>query len=144
MSQPLRDEPETASPPTDDTASPSYPEVPTAAVPAEHRTMGMLCHLLALAGLLGIPFGNIIGPLVIWLIKKDEMPFVNDQGKEALNFQITMTIAAIVAALSVMVLIGFLLLPLVLIVWLVFTIVGTVKASNGEYYRYPFALRLVK
>lgn len=140
MSDPLNDAPPT--PPA--TGSGGYPDVPTAEVPADQRTPGMLCHLLALVALLGIPFGNILGPLIMWLVKKDEMPFVNDQGKESLNFQITMAIAAIVAGISILVLIGFLLLPAVLIVWLVFTIIGSIKASNGEYYRYPFALRLIK
>src|SRR5690242_19907337 len=62
------------------------------------RTMGMLCHLLAFSGHF-IPFGHIIGPLVLWLIKKDDSPFVDDQGKESLNFQITMTIAGVVAGI---------------------------------------------
>ena len=107
------------------------------------RTFGMLCHLLALAGFIGIPFGNIIGPLVMWLMKKDDFAFVNDQGKEALNFQITMIIAGIVAALSMLVFIGIILLPAVLIVNLVFVIIATLKANEGQYYRYPFAIRLI-
>ena len=107
------------------------------------RTFGMLCHLLALTGFIGIPFGNIIGPLVMWLMKKDDFAFVNDQGKEALNFQITMMIAGIVAALTVFIVIGFILLPAVLIVNLVFVIIATLKANEGQYYRYPFALRLI-
>lgn len=141
MNEPTQDAPAHAS---DSAANPPYPEVPAGSAPAEVRTTGMLCHLLGLAGLLGIPFGNIIGPLVVWLVKKDESPFVDDQGKEAINFQITATIIAIAAAFSIIVIIGIFLLPAVLILWLIFTIVGAVKASNGEYYRYPFALRLVK
>jgi uncharacterized Tic20 family protein len=109
---------------------------------AEERQWATFAHLSALAGLV-MPFGSIIGPLVIWLIKKDTMPFVNDQGKEALNFNITVAIAAIVCGLLCIVLIGFLLLPVLVILWLVFVIVGTIKANEGTLYRYPFALRLI-
>ena len=108
------------------------------------RTFGMLCHLLALCGYVGIPFGNIIGPLVIWLIKKDEYPFVDDQGKESVNFQITMTLAAIVCVVLVFVVIGFFLLLALLVVDLVFIIIATIKANNGEAYRYPVTIRLIK
>ncbi len=79
----------------------------------DSRLWGTLCHLSALAGFV-IPFaGCVIGPLVVWLLKREEFPFVEDQGKEAVNFQITMIIAAAVAFMSVFVLVGFVLLPLV-------------------------------
>ena len=77
------------------------------------RLWAMLCHLSTFAGMVGIPFGNILGPLIIWLIKKDEYPFVDDQGKEALNFQISMTVYLIVSVLLCFVLVGFILLPIV-------------------------------
>jgi uncharacterized protein len=96
-----------------------------------------------LAGLV-IPFGNIIGPLVVWLMKKNEIPFVDDQGKESLNFQITIAIALVVSFLLVFVLVGFLLLPAVGIFGLVFTIIAGIKANEGQTYRYPFAIRLIK
>ena len=108
------------------------------------RTFGMLCHLLALCGYVGIPFGNIVGPLVIWLIKKDEYPFVDDQGKESINFQITMTLAGVVCGVLFLVVIGLFLLLALLVVNLVFIIIATIKANNGEAYRYPFCLRLIK
>lgn len=63
------------------------------------RTWGMLCHLTALCCWVGVPFGNIVGPLIVWLIKKDETPLVDEQGKESLNFQISISIYAIVAAI---------------------------------------------
>jgi uncharacterized protein len=107
------------------------------------RTWGMLCHLSALAGFV-VPFGHIIGPVVVWLVKKDEFPFVDDQGKEALNFQITVTIASLVAGFSILLLIGILLLPAVLLFALVMTIIGAIKASNGEWFRYPLTIRFVK
>ena len=110
----------------------------------EEQNWAMACHLVALSGFI-IPFGNILGPLVVWLIKKDTMPLVDQHGKEALNFQITVTLAVIVSFLLVFVLIGFLLLIVVGLGALVLTIMAAVKVSNGELsYRYPFALRLIK
>ena len=103
---------------------------------------GMFTHLSALSGFI-IPFGNLIGPFLVWQIKKNTMPFVEDQGKEALNFQITVTIAAIIAWVLMFLLIGFVLLPLVGLVALVFIILAGLKANSGEAYRYPFALRLI-
>ena len=109
----------------------------------------MFAHLSALlgailTGALGGGWGCFIGPLVIWLIKKDTMPFVNDQGKEALNFQITVFIAIVISWILAFVLIGLLLMPLVGIANLVLCIIAGIKANNGESYRYPFALRLIK
>lgn len=110
--------------------------------PAEERQWAMFTHLSSLIGFV-IPFGSVIGPLVMWLIKKDTMPFANEQGKEALNFNITIAIAALISWILVFVLIGFLLLPVVIILWLVFVIIATIKANEGVSYRYPFTLRLV-
>jgi hypothetical protein len=118
-------------------------EPPMAGAPsAEERQWAMFAHLSALVGVI-IPLGSIIGPLVIWLIKKDTMPFVNDQGKEALNFNITVGIAAVVCWILCFILIGFLLLAVLAIGWLVFVIIATIKANEGTTYRYPFTLRLV-
>ncbi len=109
----------------------------------EERSLGLACHLLAFVGMV-FPFGNILGPLVIWLVKKDDSAFVDDQGKEALNFNITISIAGFVAFLLTFVVIGAFLLPIIGIFWLVMTIVAAVKANGGEYYRYPLTLRLIK
>ncbi len=110
----------------------------------EEKKWAMICHLAALAGFV-IPFGNLLGPLVVWLIKKDTMPLVDRHGKESLNFQITVAIAAVIAAMLIIVLIGFVLLPIVAIAALVLTIMASVKVSNGELdYKYPFAFRLLK
>ncbi len=119
------------------------PPLPSGAPSAEDRQWGLFAHLSALAGLV-IPFGNVLGPLIIWQVKKDTLPFAADQGKEALNFNITVAIAAVISGLLTFVLIGFLLLPLVGLAWLIFTVLGAIKANNGEAYRYPFALRLIK
>lgn len=104
---------------------------------ADARTFGMLCHLT------GIFFG-FLGPLIIWLVKRDEHPFVDDQGKEALNFQLTVLIAALVSAVLVIVLIGFVLLPVVGIGALVLAIIATVEANKGARYRYPVNIRFLK
>jgi len=109
----------------------------------EERSLGLACHLLALAGLV-VPFGNILGPLIMWLVKKDESAFVDDQGKEALNFNITISIAGFVAFLLIFVVIGGILLPIIGIFWLVMTIIAAVKANGGERYRYPLTIRLIK
>ncbi|MGA9453386.1 MAG: DUF4870 domain-containing protein [Verrucomicrobiia bacterium] len=110
----------------------------------------MLCHLSALAGFI-IPFGNILGPLLVWQIKKNEFPSVNIHGKAALNFQITVFIAAFAAAIVAVMLsffcVGFLLIPLVILIavaGLVFAIIAGIKANNGEDYKYPWSLELVK
>jgi uncharacterized Tic20 family protein len=110
----------------------------------DSRTWGMVCHLAGLAGCTGIPLGSIIGPLVIWLIKKEEFPYVDEQGKKALNFQISWTIWGIVAGVTILIVIGIVLLPLVLIAWLVLTIIGTIKASNGEPWDYPLTIEFLK
>ena len=115
----------------------------------DEKTWGMLAHLSTLVGLI-VPFGTILGPLVVWLIKKDTMPFVDDQAKEALNFNITLAIVGVALLLLTLVTFGFgalLTVPvgiLVGIAWLVFTIIAAIKANEGERYRYPFTLRLIK
>jgi uncharacterized protein len=101
------------------------------------------CNMAMLAHLLGI-FTGFIGALVLWLIKKDESQFVAEEAKEALNFQITMTIAMILSSFLMIILIGIVLLPLLIIANLVFCIIGAIAASKGQAYRYPFAIRLVK
>ncbi|MCU6712982.1 DUF4870 domain-containing protein [Paenibacillus sp. J5C_2022] len=109
----------------------------------EERTYGMLCHLLAFAGFI-IPLGNIIGPLVIWLMKKDQSMFVDDQGKESLNFQISILIYAIVSGLLTLLVIGILLLIALGIFYIVMIIIASVKANEGVRYRYPLTIRFLK
>ncbi len=109
----------------------------------QERTWAMLCHLGALAGYI-IPFGNVIAPLIIWLVKKEESELVNDQGKESLNFQISMAIYFIGAFFLVFILIGFLLLPAVAIFNIVMIIIAAMKANSGERYRYPLCIRFIK
>lgn len=115
-----------------DQAEPSY----------EERQYAMFCHFAAFVGLV-IPFGSIIGPLVLWLIKKDESEYINYHGKEALNFNITMAIVSIFCIALMLVLIGFLLLFIVAIIWLILIIIAGIKANDGIYYRYPFCIRII-
>jgi hypothetical protein len=110
---------------------------------SQARNWAVLCHLSALIGFI-IPFGNIIAPLVIWLIKKEESPFIDDQGKEAVNFQISMTIYAIISAILIFIIIGFVLLIAVGLLEIIFIIVAAVRASNGEKYRYPLSIHFIK
>lgn len=117
--------------------------------------MAMFAHLSALLG--GIitagwagSIGCFIGPLIIWLLKKDTMPFVNDQGREALNFNITVAIAFLALFLLTIITLGIgalITVPLMIIIglaWLVLTIIAAIKANEGVAYRYPFAIRLIK
>lgn len=137
-------------PPPPASPAPGPSSIPTAAPPvgnvglgqgklpeSDERTMGMLAHILG-----GVT--NFLGPLIIWLIKKDESPFVNDQGKEALNFQISVALAAVVCFILMVVVIGFPLLVLLGVAALVLTIIAGIKANEGQAYRYPFAWRLLK
>lgn len=137
---------------------PPPPVTPTTAAPNpppnpenQARMWAMFCHLSALAACLGVPFGNIIGPLIIWQIKKNEFPSVDAHGKAALNFQITVTLAVFVGAAVAVVLsffcVGYLLIPLVMLIGLagmVFAIIAGIKANNGETYKYPCSIEFVK
>jgi uncharacterized protein len=114
-----------------------------AEVTQDERTWGMLAHLTAFSGFL-IPLGNVIAPLIVWLIKRDQSPFVADQGKEALNFNISVLLAGLVCGVLVWVFIGILLGVALFIFWLAMTIIAGLKASEGIRYRHPFTLRLLK
>jgi uncharacterized Tic20 family protein len=111
-------------------------------LPQEARTFGMLCHLTAFAGFI-VPLGNIIGPLVMWLIKKDQYPFVDDQGKESLNFQISVLIYAFISGILVFVVIGIFLLIALGIFVIVMVIIATIRANEGQRYRYPLTIRII-
>lgn len=107
------------------------------------RNWGMICHLAGLAGFV-VPFGNVLGPLIVWAIKKDDHAFVDDQGKEALNFQLTVALAVIIAAFLILALVGLVLIPLVVIYTLIMVIIAAIKANDGIYYRYPLTFRFFK
>jgi uncharacterized Tic20 family protein len=105
----------------------------------ESRMWAALSHISALSGFV-IPFGNIAGPLIIWLVKRDELSFVDDQAKEALNFNIYMAVAGVL----IFVLIGIPIVIVLAITWLVLIVMAAIKANEGTAYRYPITLRLVK
>ena len=115
-----------------------------APISREARKWAMLCHLVALVGLLGNGVGFLLGPLVVWLLKREDDPFVDEQGKEAVNFQITMFIAALICAPFVLVLIGILFLIVIGLMMTIFPIIGAIKANEGESYRYPLSFRFIK
>jgi uncharacterized protein len=121
------------------------PHPPAGGAPTENeRTWGMLAHLSALLGLVMPLIGNVLGPLFVSLARGDQSPFVAAHAKEALNFNITVTLAAVVCAVLMLVFVGFLLLCALFIVWLVMTLVAAIRASEGATYSYPFALRFIK
>ena len=110
------------------------------------RMWAMFCHLGGLAGLIPIApaFGSIIAPLIIWQIKKNEFPFVDEHGKEAVNFQISILLYSIICIPLVFICIGIILLVAIGIFDIVCLIIAAVKANNGEHYRYPICCRFVK
>ncbi|WP_462180971.1 DUF4870 domain-containing protein [Pseudoalteromonas gelatinilytica] len=109
----------------------------------EQRTWAMFCHLSALAGLL-FPFGSVIGPLIVWLVKKEEMPLVAEHGRKSLNFQLTMMIAYIVCFMLMFVVVGVILLPLVALFSLIMVVISAIKANDGKEVKYPMAIEFIK
>lgn len=118
-------------------------EPETGQLSKDARLWAMFCHLAGLAGF-AFPFGNIILPLIFWQIKKEEFPFVAEQGKEAVNFQISMTIYMLICIPMTFLCIGMFLMAAVIIVDVVLLIIAAVKANNGQPYRYPLTIRLIK
>ena len=110
----------------------------------------MWCHMSALAGVI-VPFGNVIGPLIIWQMKRNEFPSVEEHGKEAVNFQLSMLIYLLaggaLTVLGVFFCVGWLLVPVLMVIGfgcLIFAVIAGVKANDGVMYRYPLNLRLIK
>ena len=109
----------------------------------DEKTIALLSHIGTVVGAV-IPFGNMILPLILWLVYKDRSIFVGEHSKESLNFQITMSIIYIICTIFMIIFIGFLMIGAAIIVALIFTIIATIKASEGEYYKYPLAIRFIK
>jgi uncharacterized Tic20 family protein len=115
----------------------------------DERTWALLGHLSAFSAFI-TGLGCVLGPLIVWLVKRDTLPFAADQAREALNFNITMLIAGAALILFTIVTFGIgalLAVPLGFVLffyWLVFTIIAAVNANNGVRYRYPLTLRLVQ
>ena len=129
---------------------PAQPAPPPASPNNDARMWNMLCHMSALAGCV-VPIGHLLGPLIIWQLKKNEFPSVDIHGKASLNFQITVTIAVFVGLVAAFALsffcIGYLLFPIVGLIGLaglVFAVIAGIKANNGEDFKYPYSLELIK
>ena len=136
MESDSRDIPSPPEPPTGQGMTGEGP-APSGGPPSKDAcTMAMLAHLLGI-------FTGFIGALIIWMVKKED-PFVDDQGKEALNFQLTLLIGYVIGVVTSCIVIGWLILPALYVVNIIFCILGTVAANNGQKYRYPFNLRMVK
>ena len=114
-------------------------EYPLFTPTSDDRLLGLLSHLLAI-----VPGVGILGPLVIYLIKRGQSSFVEENAKESLNFQITMILAFIISAILVVVWIGYILLAILGVAEVVLVIIATIRASENKIYRYPFNLRLIK
>jgi len=117
---------------------------PESAIPHTARQWAAICHVSALSGLLGNGIGFLLAPLIIWLIKREDHPFINKQGKEAVNFQITMFIILAISAILCLLLIGFAFLIIIGLLMVIFPIVAAVKSNNGEDYRYPISIRFIR
>jgi uncharacterized Tic20 family protein len=112
------------------------------ALSGPERFWGGAAHWSAFIGAwLALAF---VGPLVVWLVKGEESPHIRREAVEALNFNLSVLLYGVIAGVLLLVLIGFVLLPLVGLFWLVFAVIGSVKAVNGESYRYPLTIRFVR
>ena len=109
----------------------------------DEKLWGMLCHLSAVAGYV-VPFGNIIGPLIIWLIKKEESDYVNKQGKSSLNFEISISIYILISIFLIFVIIGIPILIGLAIFQLIVVIIASIRAYDGQYFKYPLTIEFVK
>ena len=108
------------------------------------RTWTVACHAASLLGFFIPAGGHILPPLIVWLVKRADSTEIDDHGKESLNFQLSMLIYSIVAGILMLVLIGFLLLPLLHLLNVVFVIIASLRASEGQLYRYPLTIRFLK
>ena len=119
-------------------------EIASSEIPKQARTWAMFAHLSSFLGYTCIPLANIIAPLIIWQVKKDDMPFASDQGKECLNFQISMLIYVIISAILTLLIIGFVFLAILYVMNIILTIIAAIKANEGVTYRYPLTMRFIK
>src|SRR6266704_4708175 len=120
------------------------PSPPTPSTSSNVRTWSVLCHASALLGLFFHFLGHLLGPLIVWLVKRGDSPEVDAHGKESLNFQISMLIYDAITAIHCIVLIG---IPILIALWVlntVLVIIASIQASEGKFYRYPITIRLIK
>ncbi len=114
------------------------PTLPADPIPTQdEKNLGLIMHVLSIVGL------SLIGPLIVWLIKKDESAFINLQGRELLNFQLSILIYALICVPLCFILIGIPMLFVIGIASLILTIIGLVKATEGKIYRFPLTIRML-
>jgi uncharacterized Tic20 family protein len=119
------------------------PPPPASTTSSDVRTWCVLCHASALLGLFFHFLGHLLGPLIVWLVKRGDSPEIDAHGKESLNFQLSMLIYDAIAVVLCFVLIG---IPILILLWVlntIFVIIASIRASEGKLYRYPLALRLI-
>ncbi len=109
----------------------------------DEKNMGIGVHVASFAGYI-IPFGSILGPLIVWLMKRDEFPFVDECGRNCLNFKISIYIGVMISVVLMFVGIGFILIVLLAIADIVLTIIAAMKAGEGVSYKYPLSINFIK
>ena len=127
--------------------SPSSSPLPPAANVSAIANVRTWCAFIHASALLGVFIhfpGHLLGPLILWLIKRDEAPELDAHGKEAVNFQISMLIYNAVAAVFCLILVGFVFLAILWVLNTIFVIIAAIKASDGEFYRYPMTIRFIQ
>ena len=122
----------------------NMPDASSHEISRDARNWAMACHLMALIGVVGNGIGYLLGPLIVWLIKRDDHPFINEHGKAAVNFQITMFIALLCCIPLIFIIIGIPLMILIGLSMIILPIIGGIKAANGESYQYPFSVRFLQ
>ena len=110
----------------------------------KQRLWAVFAHLSALLMLLGLPLGNVLGPLVIWLIKRKKMPQVDEAGRQSLNFQISMSLYTLISFIVCYVFVGFLLILPILLFNIVMVLYATIKTSNQERFKYPLTIHFIR
>ena len=121
-----------------------FPAPPATPIDTAGRNWAAAAHLAAFLGYASVPVGFVLGPLIVWAALKDKHPLVDDQGKEAINFQLSILLYTLAAIPLICVCVGIVLLVLLSVMNFVFIIVAAVRASGGERYRYPFTIRFLK
>ncbi|OIO60127.1 MAG: hypothetical protein AUJ82_03710 [Verrucomicrobia bacterium CG1_02_43_26] len=107
------------------------------------KNWAMIAHASALLQFFIPVLGGIIGPFIVWVLKRDTSAYVDDQAKEAINFNITIFIYLVISLALVYVLIGYILLPIIFLTWLIFVLIAMINASNGKRYRYPLTIHFI-
>ncbi|MGI8957214.1 MAG: DUF4870 domain-containing protein [Chthoniobacterales bacterium] len=127
-----------------ETTFPTPPPLPTASAFSNARTWSVLCHASALLGVfLHFP-GHLLGPLIVWLMKRGDSPEIDAHGKEALNFQISMLLYTLISGVFCLILIGFVFIAVLWVLNAVFVIIASIQASEGRFYRYPMTIRFIQ